>query len=166
MPGYLQVAQPVTFGHHLLAWNEMLARDDSRLADCAYQLNYCPLGSAPRGVIRHRRMTAKASALWRQPKIIGLSIRQRLCHRIYVRRSDHHDAPLAHGRRDDYLDECAVRFCRSPRSVLYRLIDHAKENPDVPELIRGKAGRVQGHLVALITLMKGQPLAQQRQPGR
>ena len=65
MPGFthLQVAQPVTFGHHLLAWNEMLARDDSRLADCSSRMNYCPLGSAALAGTSYnidRHMTAKA----------------------------------------------------------------------------------------------------------
>ena len=166
MPGFthLQVAQPVTFGHHLLAWNEMLARDDSRLADCSSRMNYCPLGSAALAGTTYnidRHMTAKALGFqaptensldsvsdrdfaieFTSAAAITMMHLSRMAEEIIIWTS----------AQFDFVD-LPDRFCTGS-SIMPQ-----KKNPDVPELIRGKAGRVQGHLVALITLMKGQPLA-------
>jgi argininosuccinate lyase len=166
MPGFthLQVAQPVSFAHHLLAYFEMLARDAQRFADCRSRLNRLPLGAAALAGTSFpidRAMVAKA---------LGFD---GVCENSLDAVSD----------RDFAIEFCAAsallmthlsRFCEelilwmSPRFGFIDLADRfctgssimpQKKNPDVPELIRGKTGRVNGHLVALLTLMKGQPLA-------
>jgi len=169
MPGYthLQVAQPVTFGHHLLAYFEMLARDAQRLADCRKRVNRLPLGAAALAGTSFpidRQMVAKE---------LGFD---GLCENSIDAVSD----------RDFAIEfaACAAlamthlsRFCEelvlwaNPRFGFVEIADGfstgssimpQKRNPDVAELIRGKTGRVNGHLVALLTLMKGQPLAYNR----
>jgi argininosuccinate lyase len=166
MPGFthLQVAQPVSFAHHLLAYFEMLARDAQRFADCRKRVNRLPLGAAALAGTSFpidRQMVAKA---------LGFD---GVCENSLDAVSD----------RDFAIEFCAAsallmthlsRFCEelilwmSPRFGFIDLADRfctgssimpQKKNPDVPELIRGKTGRVNGHLVALLTLMKGQPLA-------
>ncbi|MFC2279492.1 MAG: argininosuccinate lyase [Cardiobacterium hominis] len=166
MPGFthLQVAQPVTFGHHLMAWYEMLARDAGRFRDCRERLNQSPLGAAALAGTTYpidRHMTAAA---------LGFA------------------APCANSLdavsdRDFAIECCAaaatlmMHLSRIAEELIiwnsaaYRFIDlpdrfctgssimPQKKNPDVPELVRGKTGRVYGHLVALLTLMKSQPLA-------
>jgi len=166
MPGFthLQVAQPITFGHHLLAYFEMLGRDRSRLADCRERMNRLPLGAAA---------------------LAGTSFP---IDRARVARELGFDAPSensldAVSDRDFAIEFCACaalamvhlsRFCEelvlwsNPRFGFVSLPDRfctgssimpQKKNPDVPELARGKTGRVTGALVALLVLMKGQPLA-------
>ena len=166
MPGFthLQVAQPVTFGHHLLAWNEMLLRDDGRLADCAQRLNYCPLGSAALAGTSYpidRQLTASTLGFsgptensldsvsdrdfaieFTSAAAITMMHLSRMAEEMIIWTS----------AQFNFVD-LPDRFCTGS-SIMPQ-----KKNPDVPELIRGKVGRVQGHLVALITLMKGQPLA-------
>jgi argininosuccinate lyase len=166
MPGFthMQVAQPVTFGHHLMAYFEMFSRDATRLADCRRRMNRLPLGAAALAGTSFpidRQMVAKA---------LGFD---GVCENSLDAVSD----------RDFAIEFCAVaallmthlsRLCEelilwmSPRFGFIDLADRfctgssimpQKKNPDVPELIRGKTGRVNGHLVALLTLMKGQPLA-------
>jgi argininosuccinate lyase len=166
MPGFthLQVAQPVSFAHHLLAYFEMLSRDAQRLADCRKRVNRLPLGAAALAGTSFpidRQMVAKA---------LGFD---GVCENSLDAVSD----------RDFAIEFCSCaallmthlsRFCEelilwmSPRFGFIDLADRfctgssimpQKKNPDVPELIRGKTGRVNGHLVALLTLMKGQPLA-------
>ena len=166
MPGFthLQVAQPVTFGHHLMAWYEMLDRDAGRFRDCRARLNQSPLGAAALAGTTYpidRHMTAAA---------LGFA------------------APCANSLdavsdRDFAIECCAaaatlmMHLSRIAEELIiwnsaaYRFIDlpdrfctgssimPQKKNPDVPELVRGKTGRVYGHLVALLTLMKSQPLA-------
>lgn len=166
MPGFthLQVAQPVTFGHHLMAWYEMLVRDAGRFRDCRERLNQSPLGAAALAGTTYpidRHMTAAA---------LGFA------------------APCANSLdavsdRDFAIECCAaaatlmMHLSRIAEELIiwnsaaYRFIDlpdrfctgssimPQKKNPDVPELVRGKTGRVYGHLVALLTLMKSQPLA-------
>ena len=166
MPGFthLQVAQPVTFGHHLMAWYEMLDRDAGRFRDCRERLNQSPLGAAALAGTTYpidRHMTAAA---------LGFA------------------APCANSLdavsdRDFAIECCAaaatlmMHLSRIAEELIiwnsaaYRFIDlpdrfctgssimPQKKNPDVPELVRGKTGRVYGHLVALLTLMKSQPLA-------
>ena len=166
MPGFthLQVAQPVTFGHHLLAYVEMAARDRARLADCRKRVNRLPLGAAA---------------------LAGTSYP---IDREFVARELGFDGICANSLdavsdRDFAIEFCAAaalvmthvsRFSEelilwmSPRVGFIDLADRfctgssimpQKKNPDVPELARGKSGRVFGHLVGLLALMKGQPLA-------
>jgi len=166
MPGFthLQTAQPVTFGHHMLAWNEMLERDHGRLQDCRARLNICPLGAAALAGTSYpidRELTAE---------LLGF------------------DGP-ARNSLDAVADrDFAIEFCAAAALVMTHLsrfseelvlwtsaqfgfvnlpdrfctgssIMPQKKNPDVPELVRGKSGRVSGHLVGLLMLMKSQPLA-------
>ena len=166
MPGFthMQVAQPVSYAHHLMAYFEMLNRDAQRLVDCRKRVNRLPLGSAALAGTTFpidRLMVAKE---------LGFD---GVCENSLDAVSD----------RDFAIEFCAAgalvmthlsRFCEeiviwmNPRFAFVDLDDRfctgssimpQKKNPDVPELIRGKTGRVNGHLVALLTLMKGQPLA-------
>jgi argininosuccinate lyase len=166
MPGFthLQVAQPVVFGHHLMAYFEMLKRDGERLSDCRKRLNRLPLGAAA---------------------LAGTSYpvdRERVAHELGF-------DGVCENSLDAVSDrDFAIEFCAAAALIMTHLsrlseelilwmnpafgfIDLAdrfctgssimpqKKNPDVPELVRGKTGRVNGHLVALLTLMKAQPLA-------
>jgi argininosuccinate lyase len=166
LPGFthLQVAMPVTFGHHLLAWTEMLERDHARLLDCRRRVNVMPLGAAAlagTGFPIDRAYTAE---------LLGF------------------DGPAANSLDAVSDRDFAIEFCSAAALVMMHLsrfseelilwssaqfnfielpdsfctgssIMPQKKNPDVPELVRGKSGRVTGHLVGLLTLMKGQPLA-------
>ena len=166
MPGFthLQTAQPVTFGHHLLAWFEMLQRDYSRLLDCRKRMNYLPLGAAALAGTTYpidRAYTAQ---------LLGF------------------EAPTENSLDSVSDRDFAIEFCAFASILLthmsrmseelvlwtssqFKFIDlpdrfctgssimPQKKNPDVPELVRGKTGRVNGHLIALLTLMKSQPLA-------
>lgn len=166
MPGFthLQTAQPISFGHHLLAWFEMLERDDSRLQDCRKRLNQSPLGAAALAGTTYpvdRHLSAK---------LLGF------------------DAPCANSLDAVSDRDFAIEFAATSALIMTHLSRMAEElvlwtsaqfnfiqlpdrfctgssimpqkkNPDVPELVRGKTGRVNGHLVALLTLMKSQPLA-------
>ncbi|PYG03546.1 argininosuccinate lyase [Thioalkalivibrio sp. ALE21] len=166
MPGFthLQTAQPVTFGHHMLAWYEMLERDAERLRDCRRRVNVLPLGAAALagtpypldreyvaeqlgfdGVTRNSldavsdrdfaiEFTAAASTL-----MMHLS-----------RQAE--ELVLWTSAQFDFI-ELPDRYCTGS-SIMPQ-----KKNPDVPELVRGKTGRVYGHLTSLLTLMKSQPLA-------
>jgi len=166
MPGFthLQVAQPVSFGHHMLAWYEMLVRDASRLGDCRARMNQSPLGAAALAGTTYpidRKMTAKA---------LGFT------------------APTANSLDSVSDRDFAIEFCAAAAILMTHLsrmseelivwssaqfnfinlpdrfctgssIMPQKKNPDVPELVRGKTGRVNGNLISLLTLMKAQPLA-------
>jgi argininosuccinate lyase len=166
MPGFthLQTAQPVTFGHHLLAWFEMLQRDYTRLLDCRKRMNYLPLGAAALAGTTYpidRAYTAQ---------LLGF------------------EAPTENSLDSVSDRDFAIEFCAFASILLthmsrmseelvlwtssqFKFIDlpdrfctgssimPQKKNPDVPELVRGKTGRVNGHLIALLTLMKSQPLA-------
>ncbi len=166
MPGFthLQAAQPVTFGHHMLAWFEMLARDVSRYEDCSARMNMCPLGAAALAGTSYpidREFTAE---------LLGF------------------DAPTANSLDSVSDRDFAIEFCAASAMLMTHLsrmseelviwssiqfnfielpdrfctgssIMPQKKNPDVPELVRGKTGRVNGNLVSLLTLMKSQPLA-------
>jgi argininosuccinate lyase len=166
MPGFthLQTAQPVTFGHHMMAWFEMLDRDRGRLADCTRRANVMPLGAAALAGTTFPIDRARTAEL------LGF------------------DAP-AENSLDAVSDrDFAIEFAAAASILMMHLsrmseelviwssaqfhfvtlsdsfctgssIMPQKKNPDVPELIRGKSGRVFGHLVALLTLMKSQPLA-------
>ncbi|MEH6346342.1 MAG: argininosuccinate lyase [Bermanella sp.] len=166
MPGFthLQTAQPVTFGHHLLAWNEMLERDFARLQDCRKRVNVLPLGAAALAGTTYpidRHYTAE---------LLGF------------------DAPTENSLDSVSDRDFAIEFCADAAIIMMHLsrfseelvlwasaqfnfielpdrfctgssIMPQKKNPDVPELVRGKSGRVFGHLFSLLTLMKSQPLA-------
>ena len=166
MPGFthLQVAQPVTFGHHLMAYHEMLARDGERLRDCRARVNRLPLGA---GALAGTTFPIDREQVARTLGFEGL------CENSLDAVSDRDFAieftaaaalTMTHLSR---LSEELILWM-SPRYGFIDLPDRfctgssmlpQKKNPDVPELVRGKTGRVNGHLVALLTLMKGQPLA-------
>ena len=169
MPGYthLQVAQPITIGHHLLAWIEMLQRDRERLSDCRKRINVMPLGSAA---------------------LAGTSfpIDRKFCAKLLGFTRPSRNSLDAVSDRDfviEYANTCSLiamhlsRFCEELvlwASESYKFIEIGdafctgssimpqKKNPDIAELIRGKSGSVIGHLVSLLVLMKGQPLAYNR----
>ncbi len=166
MPGFthLQTAQPVTFGHHMLAWEAMLSRDRERMLDCRRRINQLPLGAAALAGTTFpidRSLTAE---------LLGF---EGICENSLDAVSDR---------------DFAVEFCAAAALIMTHLSRMAEElviwssaqfgfvdlgdafctgssimpqkrNPDVPELVRGKAGRVSGHLLGLLMLMKGQPLA-------
>lgn len=166
MPGFthLQVAQPVTFGHHLLAYVEMFSRDDERLADCRKRLNRLPLGSAalagtsyPIDRVRVAKMLGfdgvcenSLDAVSDRDFAIEFAAACSLIMTHVSRLSE--ELILWMNPRMGFID-LPDRFCTGS-SIMPQ-----KKNPDVPELARGKTGRVNGNLVSLLTLMKGQPLA-------
>lgn len=166
MPGFthLQVAQPVTFGHHLLAYVEMLKRDAARFADCRKRINRLPLGAAALAGTSYpinREMVAELlgfdgvcenslDAVSDRDFAIEFSFASSLVMTHLSRLSE--ELILWSSPRYAFVD-IADRFCTGS-SIMPQ-----KKNPDVPELVRGKTGRVYGHLTGLLTLMKGQPLA-------
>ncbi|OQS10358.1 argininosuccinate lyase [Chromobacterium violaceum] len=166
MPGFthLQVAQPVTFGHHLLAYVEMLARDAERMLDCRKRVNRLPLGAAALAGTTYpidRHYTAQLlgfddvchnslDAVSDRDFAIEFTAAASLAMIHLSRLSE--ELILWMSPRVGFID-IADRFCTGS-SIMPQ-----KKNPDVPELVRGKSGRVVGHLIALITLMKAQPLA-------
>lgn len=166
MPGFthLQVAQPVTFGHHLMAWFEMLDRDRGRLADCRRRLNVMPLGAAALAGTTYpidRRYTAQLLG-FDQPAENSLdavsdrdfAIELTAAGAILMMHLSRFSEELILWSSAQFgFIELADSFCTGS-SIMPQ-----KKNPDVPELVRGKAGRVFGHLMGLLTLMKGQPLA-------
>ena len=166
MPGFthLQVAQPVTFGHHMMAWFEMLQRDVTRMQDCMVRMNMSPLGSAA---------------------LAGTSYP---VDRAFTATELGFDAPAANSLDAVSDRDFAIEFCAAAAILMTHLsrmseelvmwssaqfdfielpdryctgssIMPQKKNPDVPELVRGKTGRINGNLVSLLTLMKSQPLA-------
>ena len=166
MPGFthLQVAQPVTFGHHLMAYVEMLKRDAARFVDCRKRINRLPLGAAALAGTSYpidREMVAKTlgfdgvcenslDAVSDRDFAIEFTFAASLVMTHLSRLSE--ELILWSSPRFAFID-IADRFCTGS-SIMPQ-----KKNPDVPELVRGKTGRVYGHLTALLTLMKGQPLA-------
>ncbi|MBN8412943.1 MULTISPECIES: argininosuccinate lyase [Halomonas] len=166
MPGFthLQTAQPVTFGHHLLAWQEMLARDHERLLDCRKRVNILPLGAAALAGTTYpidRHLTAQLLGFERPAEnsldavsdrdfAIEFTAFASLLLMHLSRMSE--ELVLWTSAQFDFID-LPDRFCTGS-SIMPQ-----KKNPDVPELVRGKTGRVYGHLMGLLTLMKSQPLA-------
>ncbi|HAJ42993.1 MAG TPA: argininosuccinate lyase, partial [Alcanivorax sp.] len=166
MPGFthLQTAQPVTFGHHLLAWFEMLKRDRERLADCRKRVNRMPLGAAALAgttypIIRERTRELlgfdevcenSLDAVSDRDFAIEFCALAALCVTHLSRISE--ELVLWTSAQFNFID-LPDRFCTGS-SIMPQ-----KKNPDVPELVRGKTGRLNGHLIALLTLMKSQPLA-------
>ncbi|TXI16861.1 MAG: argininosuccinate lyase [Nitrosomonas sp.] len=166
MPGFthLQVAQPISFGHHLMAYFEMLKRDAERLIDCRKRVNQLPLGAAA---------LAGTSYPINRELVAQLLDFEGVCKNSLDAVSD----------RDFAIEFCACAavimthlsrmseefiLWMNPSFSFIQLADRfctgssimpQKKNPDVPELVRGKTGRINGHLVALLTLMKAQPLA-------
>ena len=166
LPGFthLQVAMPVSFGHHMLAWIEMLERDHERMLDCRKRVNIMPLGAAA---------------------LAGTSFP---IDRAYTARLLGFESPAANSLDAVSDRDFVIEFCSAAALVMMHLsrfseelilwssaqfgfielpdrfctgssIMPQKKNPDVPELVRGKSGRVTGNLVSLLTLMKGQALA-------
>nr|UOZ97477.1 Argininosuccinate lyase [Cupriavidus sp.] len=166
MPGFthLQVAQPISFGHHMLAYQAMFARDDERLADARKRVNRLPLGAAALAGTSYpidRLRVAQAlqfegvcenslDAVSDRDFAIEFTAACALVMTHISRLSE--ELILWMTSRYGFIT-LPDRFCTGS-SIMPQ-----KKNPDVPELARGKTGRVNGHLVALLTLMKGQPLA-------
>jgi argininosuccinate lyase len=166
MPGFthLQVAQPVVFAHHLMAYVEMFARDAERMQDCRKRVNRLPLGAAALAGTSYpidREFVAQQlgfdevcrnslDAVSDRDFAIEFCSAAALIMTHISRFSE--ELILWMSPRVGFID-IADRFCTGS-SIMPQ-----KKNPDVPELARGKTGRVNGHLVALLTLMKGQPLA-------
>jgi argininosuccinate lyase len=166
MPGFthLQVAQPITFGHHLMAWFEMLVRDQERLQDCCKRVNIMPLGAAALAGTSYpidRHITAELLGFSRPSANSLDSVSDRdfaiefaavgsLIMMHLSRFSE--ELILWSSAQFDFID-MPDAFCTGS-SIMPQ-----KKNPDVPELVRGKSGRVTGHLMSLLMLMKSQPLA-------
>ena len=166
MPGFthLQVAQPVTFGHHLMAYYEMLERDRARLAECRRRVNVLPLGAAALAGTTFpidRERVAKELGF----EGVAANSLDAVSDRDFAVEFCAH-AALAMTHLSRLAEELVLWM--SPRFGFVRLPDRfctgssimpQKKNPDVPELVRGKSARVIGDLVALLALMKAQPLA-------
>ena len=166
MPGFthLQTAQPVSFGHHLLAWNEMLQRDYGRLMDCRARLNQSPLGAAALAGTTYpidREQTAAALGFDKPTENSLDSVSDRDFAIEFCAFSALLMTHLSRVSEELVLWTSAqFNFIALPdRFCTGSSIMPQKKNPDVPELVRGKVGRVNGHLVSLLTLMKSQPLA-------
>lgn len=166
LPGFthLQAAQPITFGHHLLAWCEMLLRDRDRLADCRRRVNVSPLGAAALAGTTFpidRAQTAAALG-FSHPAANSLdAVSDRdfaiefvhCCALLMMHLSRMAEEMVIWNSQQFAFVDLPDAFCTGS-SIMPQ-----KKNPDVPELVRGKTGRVYGHLTNLLTLMKGQPLA-------
>ncbi len=166
MPGFthLQVAQPVTFGHHMLAWFEMLERDRQRLKECRSRVNVMPLGAAAlagtsfpidreytAGLLGFEGLCENSlDAVSDRDFVIEFLAAASLLMMHLSRFSE--ELILWSSQQFDFI-ELADSFCTGS-SIMPQ-----KKNPDVPELVRGKSARVFGHLMGLLTLMKAQPLA-------
>ncbi len=166
LPGFthLQVAQPITFGHHMLAWFEMLERDHSRLTDCLQRMNQLPLGAAALAGTSYpldRHYTSELlgfdapcrnslDAVSDRDFAIEFCAAAAICMTHLSRMAE--ELVLWSSAQFNFI-QLPDRYCTGS-SIMPQ-----KKNPDVPELVRGKTGRVNGHLVSLLTLMKSQPLA-------
>ncbi len=166
MPGFthLQTAQPVTFGHHMLAWREMLERDSGRLIDCRKRVNVSPLGAAALAGTSYpidREYTAKLLGFDGPTRNSLDSVSDRdfaielaACASMLMTHLSRFSEELVLWTSAQFkFVDLPDRFCTGS-SIMPQ-----KKNPDVPELVRGKTGRVYGHLMSLLTLMKSQPLA-------
>ncbi|HFD81222.1 MAG TPA: argininosuccinate lyase [Gammaproteobacteria bacterium] len=166
MPGFthLQVAMPVTFGHHMLAWFENLQRDRERLRDCLGRVNVMPLGAAALAgtsfpIDRHYTAELLGFDAPAENSLDAVSDRDFViefvaCASLVLTHLSRFSEELVlwASAQFDFVD-LPDRFCTGS-SIMPQ-----KKNPDVPELVRGKSGRVAGHLSGLLMLMKGQPLA-------
>jgi argininosuccinate lyase len=166
MPGFthLQVAQPITFGHHLMAWFEMLQRDRERFRDCLKRINVMPLGAAALAGTSYpidRALTAELLGFSRPSANSLDSVSDRdfaiefaaAASLIMMHLSRFSEELILWSSAQFNFIEIPDAFCTGS-SIMPQ-----KKNPDVPELVRGKSGRVTGHLVSLLMLMKSQPLA-------
>jgi argininosuccinate lyase len=166
MPGFthLQTAQPVTFGHHILAWNEMLERDYERLLDVRKRLNHLPLGAAALAgttypIDRHYTAELLGFTAPTENSLDSVSDRDFAIEFtaagaiIMMHMSRFSEELVLWASAQFQFIHLPDRFCTGS-SIMPQ-----KKNPDVPELVRGKSGRVYGHLMSLLTLMKSQPLA-------
>lgn len=166
MPGFthLQTAQPITFGHHLLAWFEMLLRDRARLADCRKRVNVMPLGAAALAgttypINRSETANLLGFAAIAENSLDAVSDRDfaieftSAAALMLMHMSRFSEELILWSASQFGFIELGEGFCTGS-SIMPQ-----KKNPDVPELIRGKSGRIFGHLMGLLTLMKSQPLA-------
>ncbi len=166
LPGFthLQTAQPVTFGHHLMAWFEMLERDRERLADCNKRVNVMPLGAAALAGTTYpidRAYTAELLGFERPAENSLDAVSDRdfaiefsaAASILMMHLSRFSEELIVWSSAQFGFIELSDSFCTGS-SIMPQ-----KKNPDVPELIRGKSGRIFGHLIGLLTLMKSQPLA-------
>jgi argininosuccinate lyase len=166
MPGFthLQAAQPVTFGHHLLAWFEMLARDRERLSDACRRMDVLPLGAAALAGTTYpidREFVARELGFARVAANSLDAVSDRdfaieftaMAAILMMHLSRFSEELVLWSSQAFGFIELSDAFCTGS-SIMPQ-----KKNPDVPELVRGKTGRVYGHLLALLTLMKSQPLA-------
>ncbi|HET8562356.1 MAG TPA: argininosuccinate lyase, partial [Candidatus Binatia bacterium] len=169
MPGYthLQRAQPVLFAHHLLAYVEMFARDEERLSSCLERINVLPLGAGALAGTTFPIDRAYVAKLLNFPRVSKNSIdtvsdRDFLLEFLsaaailFVHLSRLADEMILWSSQEFGFIELPDRYCTGSSMM------PQKKNPDVPELIRGKTGRVFGHLHTLLTIMKGLPLAYNR----
>ena len=165
MPGFthLQVAQPVTFGHHLLAYDAMFARDMERFVDCRKRVNRLPLGAAALAGTSFPIDRAHVARELGFDEVAGNSLDAVADRDFAIEFEAAASLVMVHLSR--FAEELVL--WSSPRFAFVTLADRfctgssimpQKKNPDVPELVRGKSGRVIGHLVSLLVLMKGQPL--------
>jgi len=166
LPGFthLQVAQPITFGHHMLAWYEMLVRDFERLQDCRKRVNVLPLGAAALAGTTYpidRPYVAELLGFDRASNNSLDSVSDRDFAIEFISAASlimmhlsrfSEELVLWTSAQFNFID-LPDRFCTGS-SIMPQ-----KKNPDVPELVRGKTGRVYGGLISLLTLMKSQPLA-------
>jgi len=166
LPGFthLQVAQPVSFGHHMLAWFENLERDAQRLADCRKRVNILPLGAAALAgttypIDRHYTANLLGFEAPAENSLDAVSDRDFIMEFCFVATQTmthlsrfSEELVLWVSQQFDFI-EMGDSFCTGS-SIMPQ-----KKNPDVPELIRGKSGRTNGNLICLLTLMKSQPLA-------
>lgn len=166
MPGFthLQSAQPITFGHHVLAWCEMLMRDKQRLQDCQQRVNIMPLGAAALAGTSYpidRHYTAKLLGFEAiaQNSLDAVSDRDfaieftSIASIVMMHLSRFSEELILWSSAQFNFIELSDAFCTGS-SIMPQ-----KKNPDIPELVRGKTGRIYGHLMSLLTLMKSQPLA-------
>jgi len=178
MPGFthLQVAQPISLAHHLLAYVEMLSRDEERMGEIRNRVNRLPLGSAALAGTTYPLDRARVATTLGMVNAQG---EPQLCQNSLDAVSDRDFAIeftaaatlcMVHISRlsEELIIWMSQNFGMSQNFAFIQLADRfttgssimpQKKNPDVPELARGKTGRVVGHLMGLITLMKGQPLA-------
>jgi len=166
LPGFthLQTAQPVTFGHHLMAWFEMLDRDRDRFSDCLKRTNVMPLGAAALAGTTYpidRHYTAELMGFERPANnsLDAVSDRDFAIEFtaagsiLMMHLSRMSEELIIWSSAQFAFVELSDAFCTGS-SIMPQ-----KKNPDVPELVRGKSGRIFGHLMGLLTLMKSQPLA-------
>ena len=166
LPGFthLQTAQPVTFGHHMLAWFEMLQRDHGRFTDCARRMNECPLGAAALAGTTYPIDREYSAELLGFDRPCANSLDAVSDRDFAIEFSAAASILMMHLSRmsEELVIWSSAQFgfiTLSDSFCTGSSIMPQKKNPDVPELVRGKSGRVFGHLMGLLTLMKSQPLA-------